>query len=283
MTGFGQATAQFGSRKLTVEVRSLNSKGIDINTRLPKRYRRKDLEIRNRVSEELLRGKVDLSVYVEPEGANRVGQLNVGLIKSYYAQLKELSAGLGETNNLLAPILQFPEVLQSGREELDNEEWEVLEGLLAEALTRLKEYRAEEGRAMEKDLRTNARLILEYLGKIEPLEGERQQAVRDRLYSNWEDLKGKADENRLEQELIYYLEKFDINEEKVRLRKHCSYFMSVLDEKQGQGRKLGFIVQEMGREINTIGSKANHAGIQQHVVQMKDVLEKMKEQVLNLL
>ena len=283
MTGFGKATAQFKSKKLTVEIRSLNSKGLDVNTRLPQVYREKDLEIRNVVAEALSRGKADLSVYVESDGAESGNRLNTELIKSYHAQLKSLSEELGESSDLLAAVLRFPEVLQSEREELGDDEWKALSEVVSEAVERLNEHRAEEGRAMEKDLRDNVAFILNQLEAIEPLEGERQAQVRERLQKNLEELKEKVDENRFEQELIYYLEKFDINEEKVRLRKHCSYFISVLEEGQSQGKKLGFIGQEMGREINTIGSKANHAGIQKHVVQMKDVLEKIKEQVLNVL
>lgn len=283
MTGFGKASNTFGNKKITVEIRSLNSKGIDINTRLPQVYREKDLELRNRASAQLVRGKVDLSVYVESEGADSGHQLNAELIKSYYGQLKALADELGDSSNLMTAVLRFPEVLQSEREELSEDEWTALNQTLKEAMVRLTEHRAEEGRAMDQDLRGNVAFIEEQLMAIEPLETERKEAVRDRLRKNLDDLKEKVDENRFEQELIYYLEKFDINEEKVRLRKHCSYFLSILEEEKSQGKKLGFIAQEMGREINTIGSKANHAGIQKHVVQMKDVLEQIKEQVLNCL
>lgn len=283
MTGFGKASNTFGNKKITVEIRSLNSKGIDINTRLPQVYREKDLELRNRASAQLVRGKVDLSVYVESEGADSGHQLNAELIKSYYGQLKALADELGDSSNLMTAVLRFPEVLQSEREELSDDEWTALNQTLKEAMVRLTEHRVEEGRAMDQDLRGNVAFIEEQLMAIEPLETERKEAVRDRLRKNLDDLKEKVDENRFEQELIYYLEKFDINEEKVRLRKHCSYFLSILDEEKSQGKKLGFIAQEMGREINTIGSKANHAGIQKHVVQMKDVLEQIKEQVLNCL
>lgn len=283
MTGFGKATAQFENKKFTIEVRSLNSKGLDVNTRLPQIYREKDLEIRNLTSAALTRGKVDLAVYVDSDGAHSANQLNTELIKSYHSQLKELSDELGESSDLLAAVLRFPEVLQSEREELNDDEWKALGAVIHEALARLNAHRAEEGKAMDKDLRENVAFILNQLESIEPLESERQDQVRERLQKNLEELHEKIDANRFEQELIYYLEKFDINEEKVRLRKHCSYFMSIMDEDQSQGKKLGFIAQEMGREINTIGSKANHAGIQKHVVQMKDVLEKIKEQVLNIL
>jgi uncharacterized protein (TIGR00255 family) len=283
MTGFGKASNTFGNKKITVEIRSLNSKGIDINTRLPQVYREKDLELRNRASAQLVRGKVDLSVYVESEGADSGHQLNAELIKSYYGQLKALADELGDSSNLMTAVLRFPEVLLSEREELSDDEWTALNQTLKEAMVRLTEHRVEEGRAMDQDLRGNVAFIEEQLMAIEPLETERKEAVRDRLRKNLDDLKEKVDENRFEQELIYYLEKFDINEEKVRLRKHCSYFLSILNEEKSQGKKLGFIAQEMGREINTIGSKANHAGIQKHVVQMKDVLEQIKEQVLNCL
>ena len=283
MTGFGKASNTFGNKKITVEIRSLNSKGIGINTRLAQVYREKDLELRNRASAQLVRGKVDLSVYVESEGADSGHQLNAELIKSYYGQLKALADELGDSSNLMTAVLRFPEVLQSEREELSDDEWTALNQTLKEAMVRLTEHRVEEGRAMDQDLRGNVAFIEEQLMAIEPLETERKEAVRDRLRKNLDDLNEKVDENRFEQELIYYLEKFDINEEKVRLRKHCSYFLSILDEEKSQGKKLGFIAQEMGREINTIGSKANHAGIQKHVVQMKDVLEQIKEQVLNCL
>lgn len=283
MTGFGKATGQFGSKKITVEIRSLNSKSFDLNTRLPQIFREKELEIRNMASASLQRGKVDLSVYVESESGESSNQLNIAVIRSYHKQLKDLSLELGDAADLLPSILRFPEVLQSQREEMSKELWTSLQEVLRQAFDKMNEHRLSEGQAMEKDLRANVASIAGHLTDIAPLEGERLYAVKERLMKQLEELKDKLDSNRFEQELIYYLEKFDINEEKVRLRKHCSYFINILEEEQSQGKKLGFIAQEMGREINTIGSKANHADIQKHVVQMKDELEKIKEQVLNVL
>jgi len=283
MTGFGKATGQFGSKKITVEIRSLNSKSFDLNTRLPQIFREKELEIRNMASASLQRGKVDLSVYVESESGESSNQLNIAVIRSYHKQLKDLSLELGDAADLLPSILRFPEVLQSQREEMSKELWTSLQEVLRQAFDKMNEHRLSEGQAMEKDLRANVASIAGHLTDIAPLEGERLDAVKERLMKQLEELKDKLDSNRFEQELIYYLEKFDINEEKVRLRKHCSYFINILEEEQSQGKKLGFIAQEMGREINTIGSKANHADIQKHVVQMKDELEKIKEQVLNVL
>lgn len=283
MTGFGKATGQYGSKKITVEIRSLNSKSFDLNTRLPQIFREKELEIRNMTSASLQRGKVDLSVYVESESGESSNQLNVAVIRSYHKQLKVLSLELGDASELLPSILRFPEVLQSQREEMSKELWTALREILQQAFVKINEHRHSEGQAMEKDLRANVASIANHLTDIAPLEGERLDAVKERLMKQLEELKDKLDSNRFEQELIYYLEKFDINEEKVRLRKHCSYFLNILEEEQSQGKKLGFIAQEMGREINTIGSKANHADIQKHVVQMKDELEKIKEQVLNVL
>ena len=283
MTGFGKATGQHGSKKITIEIRSLNSKSLDLNTRLPQIFREKESDIRNRASASLKRGKVDLSVYLESESGESSNQLNSDLIRSYHKQLKELSVELGDGADLLPSILRFPEILQSQREELSKEFGTALFNVLDQGLLKINEHRLAEGQAMEKDLRANVASISDNLKAIEPLEEQRLEGVKERLMKQLEELKDKLDSNRFEQELIYYLEKFDINEEKVRLRKHCSYFLNILDEEESQGKKLGFIAQEMGREINTIGSKANHADIQKHVVQMKDDLERIKEQVLNVL
>ena len=288
MTGFGRAERHTDQRKITVEIKSLNSKQLDLSTRIPSIYREKEYEIRNTVSKAVGRGKVDLFVTVENiAGAKTAGgSINKELFKTYYTQLVELQRELGDQNAtepLITTVLRLPDVMQTEAVVVSDQEWQALTDAVNEAVDNLNKFRIQEGEVLIKDLLKRIDTIQELAAQIIPLEGERIETVRTRLMENLKALQVNVDSNRFEQEIIYYLEKFDITEEKVRLKQHCDYFRTVAGESEGVGRKLGFIAQEMGREINTTGSKANHAGIQKIVVRMKDELEKIKEQLLNLL
>ena len=288
MTGFGRAERHTDQRKITVEIKSLNSKQLDLSTRIPSIYREKEYESRNTVSKAVGRGKVDLFVTVENiAGAKTAGgSINKELFKAYYTQLVELQQELGDQNGaepLITTVLRLPDVMQTEAVVVSDEEWQALTDAVNEAVDNLNKFRMQEGEVLIKDLLKRIDTIQELAAQIVPLEGERIETVRTRLMENLKALQVNVDSNRFEQEIIYYLEKFDITEEKVRLKQHCDYFRTVAAESEGVGRKLGFIAQEMGREINTTGSKANHAGIQKIVVRMKDELEKIKEQLLNLL
>lgn len=288
MTGYGKAIADTGAKKLTVEIKSLNSKQLDINTKLPWMYKEKEIEIRNIISMRVGRGKVDLSVSYDVIDEEMVPVINKTTVKNYFRQLQEVNNELGiesDNINLLQIIMRLPETVRSEKPELSPDEWEVLRQLINDAVAMLDIYRAEEGKALENDMRNSVEKILRYLGEIVPFEEKRIIKIRERLESmlNEHNLSGSVDRNRFEQEMIYYLEKIDINEEKVRLRKHCEYFTETLAVDDANGKTLSFIVQELGREINTIGSKANDASIQKLVVMMKEELEKIKEQTLNVL
>lgn len=288
MTGYGRAERHTDQRKITVEIKSLNSKQLDLSTRIPSIYREKEYEIRNTVSKAVGRGKVDLFVTVENiTGAKTAGgSINKELFKTYYTQLVELQRELGDQNAtepLITTVLRLPDVMQTEAVVVSDQEWQALTDAVNEAVDNLNKFRIQEGEVLIKDLLKRIDTIQELAAQIIPLEGERIETVRTRLMENLKALQVNVDSNRFEQEIIYYLEKFDITEEKVRLKQHCDYFRTVAGESEGVGRKLGFIAQEMGREINTTGSKANHAGIQKIVVRMKDELEKIKEQLLNLL
>lgn len=288
MTGYGRAERHTDQRKITVEIKSLNSKQLDLSTRIPSIYREKEYEIRNTVSKAVGRGKVDLFVTVENiAGAKTAGgSINKELFKTYYTQLVELQRELGDQNAtepLITTVLRLPDVMQTEAVVVSDQEWQALTDAVNEAVDNLNKFRIQEGEVLIKDLLKRIDTIQELAAQIVPLEGERIETVRTRLMENLKALQVNVDNNRFEQEIIYYLEKFDITEEKVRLKQHCDYFRTVAGESEGVGRKLGFIAQEMGREINTTGSKANHAGIQKIVVRMKDELEKIKEQLLNLL
>ena len=288
MTGYGRAERHADQRKITVEIKSLNSKQLDLSTRIPSIYREKEYEIRNTVGKALGRGKVDLFVSVETIGGGKTtaGTINRELFKAYYAQLAELQREVGDTNAtepLITTVLRLPEVMQTETVVIGPEEWKALTEAVDEAIENLNRFRAQEGEVLIRDLLTRIDTIESLAAQIVPLEGERIETVRTRLMENLKALQVHVDNNRFEQEIIYYLEKFDITEDKVRLKQHCDYFRAVAAESEGVGRKLGFIAQEIGREINTTGSKANHAGIQKIVVRMKDELEKIKEQLLNLL
>jgi uncharacterized protein (TIGR00255 family) len=291
MTGYGKAAAELPGRKLIIEIKSLNSKGIDLSVKLPGSFREKEMEVRNLLSQRLERGKIELFVSVERMPDAAAWSINVPLAVQYQKELMALQEALGEDSaeRLLPLLLKMPDVLQNEKADFTDEDWlRVAEGI-ASALAAVEEFRSSEGKVLEEDLKTRVGLILSCLDRIGPYEMNRIQEMRDRIRSGFQNivrsdlLQVKPDENRLEQELIYYLEKLDITEEKVRLKKHCDYFTETMSSPSSQGKKLGFICQEMGREINTIGSKANDAAIQKIVVQMKDELEKIKEQLLNIL
>ena len=285
MTGFGKEEATLKNKRVSVEIRSLNSKGLDVNTRMPNLYREKELFLRNLLSEKLERGKIDFSINVEsPEGA-RGTQINKSVVKNYHAQLKSIAKDLkAEHNDLMEIIMRLPDVMKSEKEEFNEAEWKQILRLTELAIKKLDIFRAREGKVLENDLRKRIELILKSLLVIEENDNERITAIREKIRKGIEELvaKDKVDNNRFEQELIYYIEKLDITEEKVRLKTHCDYFLKTMSE-AASGKKIGFISQEIGREINTIGSKANDASIQKIVVQMKDELEKIKEQLNNVL
>lgn len=281
MTGFGKSVLQLPSKKITVELKSLNSKNLDLNARIPSQYREKELVLRNKISRELIRGKVDFSVYVEVTGEETTASVNPAVVKKYMEQLKEISSG--DEIELLKMAVRMPDALKTEREEVDEEEFKAIEQAVEEALKEINDFRSSEGKALEEELEQRAKNIQQLLEKVIAMDPERIAGVRERLIRGVAELKENVDENRFEQELVYYIEKFDITEEKVRLENHMDYFLKTLDSADSNGKKLAFISQEMGREINTIGSKSNYAPMQQLVVQMKDELEKIKEQLLNVL
>jgi len=287
MTGFGKTEFEVGNKKITLEIKSLNSKQLDINTRIPAMYREKDIEIRRLISEMLTRGKVDFALYLDNLGTESTSRINSAIIKDYYAQLAEVHKELGlEINgSIMNSILRLPETVKMVYDELDESEWIEVRANLIKTLEELNRFRDQEGLALKTDIENNVQNILDLLGQVEPHETQRMENVKTKIMDSLNDiqLNGNVDKNRFEQELIYYMEKLDINEEKVRLTNHCSYFTETMAEDEPSGRKLGFIAQEIGREINTLGSKANESNLQRIVVQMKDNLEKIKEQVLNVL
>lgn len=281
MTGFGKHVVQLPGKKITVELKSLNSKSLDINARVPQAYREKELAFRNRIAQELQRGKVDFGLYVEHTGEQASAEINTAVVRKHMEQLGEIAHG--EPVRLMEMALRLPDSLRTEREEIDPAEFKSISEALDLALEGLQQFRTEEGKALEKDFRQRVEAISSLLGQVADLDQKRLDAVRERLEKAVADLRENVDANRFEQELIYYLEKYDITEEKVRLAKHLEYFQQSLDTGDSNGKKLGFICQEIGREINTIGSKANDAPMQRIVVQMKDELEKVKEQILNVL
>jgi uncharacterized protein (TIGR00255 family) len=287
MTGYGKSIAETPQRKITIEIKSLNSKQMDLNSKIPWLYKEKELEIKSLISVKLDRGKIDLSIFCDNLDDEYIPAINKPIVKNYYNQLKEISEELNLDLNehILSTILRLPETLKTEKHELDEEEWAFVKSQLIEAINMLDLYRIEEGNALEKDIRNNVARIVSSLENIETFEEGRIKKVREKLLSilNENVNSENIDKNRFEQELIFYLEKFDINEEKVRLKKHCEYFLESLETPSPNGKILSFITQEIGREINTIGSKANDASIQKLVVMMKDDLEKIKEQTLNVL
>lgn len=281
MTGFGKSILQLPSKKITVEIKSLNSKNLDLNVRIPSQYREKELLLRNKISRSLTRGKVDFSVFVESTGEDTSSVINQAVVKNYLLQLKQIVPG--DEIELLKMAVRMPDALKTEREEIDPTEFNVIEEAVDEALEDINEFRRSEGKALEDELKQRTTNIENLLEEIIAIDPERIAGVRERLIKGASDLKESVDENRFEQELIYYIEKFDITEEKVRLTKHLQYLQENFDASGSNGKKLAFISQEIGREVNTIGSKSNYAPMQKLVVQMKDELEKIKEQLLNVL
>lgn len=282
MTGFGKATLQLETKKINVEVKSLNSKGLDLNTRLPSTYREMELKVRNEIAATLERGKIDFSVYIESTAEQTSTKVNVPIMKAYMAQLREVYANADETE-LMKMAVRMPDAMKTEREEIDENDWAEIQKTIKEALDNILNFRQAEGLSLEKEFNLRITNIRQYLADAIALDPERIQTIKDKLQTAIAELKVNVDENRFEQELIYYLEKLDVTEERVRLTNHLDYFLETIECNEANGRKLGFITQEMGREINTLGSKANHAGMQKLVVMMKDELEKIKEQVLNVL
>ncbi|ALM49299.1 hypothetical protein AMR72_10590 [Flavobacterium psychrophilum] len=282
MTGFGKASLQLPTKKITVEIKSLNSKGLDLSVRMPSSFREMELGLRTKIAQKLERGKVDFSLFVEVTGEETSSKINAPIVKAYIAQMKDVIPDADPTE-LMKMAVRMPDALKTEREEIDANEWENIQGVIDQALENIVNFRVTEGVALEKEFLLRIGNILSNMNEAVSLDGERIATVKARLRTAIDELIVNVDENRFEQELIYYLEKMDITEEKVRLENHLNYFIETLAGTEANGRKLGFITQEMGREINTMGSKSNHAKMQKLVVQMKDELEKIKEQVLNVL
>ena len=282
MTGFGKATLQLPTKKITIEVKSLNSKGLDLNVRMPSLYREMELGLRNLIASKLERGKIDFSIYIESTAEQTSTRVNVPIVKAYINQLLEVYPD-ADTTELMKMAVRMPDTMKVEREEIDESEWATIQTVIEEALQNILNFRKDEGESLEKEFQLRIGNIRKFMNEALALDPERVQAIKDRLQTAIAELQVNVDENRFEQELIYYLEKLDITEEKVRLTNHLDYFLDTIKGTEANGRKLGFITQEMGREINTMGSKSNHAQMQKLVVQMKDELEKIKEQVLNVL
>lgn len=282
MTGYGKIIGNCTAKKITVEIRSLNSKSLDLSTRLPYLYREKELEIRKLISEYLQRGKIDFSIQSESNDDNKSQKLNAEIIRTYINEFKNIVPDATDAE-LLSITMNLPDVMEYTNNEISDEEWNRAQCCIKMAIENLIEFRTTEGLALEKDFVKRIAIIEDLLIQINPLEKERIETLKERFVKNLEDFNADYDKNRFEQELIYYLEKLDITEEKVRLENHCEYFIETLKSPESEGKKLNFICQEIGREINTMGSKSNHSGMQKIVVQMKDELEKIKEQVQNIL
>lgn len=282
MTGFGKASLQLPTKKITVEIKSLNSKGLDLNTRMPSVFREMELGLRNQISQRLERGKIDFSLYVEVTGEETSSKINVPIVKGYINQMKAVIPNADETE-LMKMAVRMPDALKTERDEIDENEWKQIQKVIDEALENIAQFRKDEGVSLEKEFLHRIANIMTLMNNAVAYDAERVETVKTRLRTALAELKENVDENRFEQELIFYLEKYDITEEKVRLENHLNYFIETLAGTEANGRKLGFITQEMGREINTMGSKSNHSEMQKLVVMMKDELEKIKEQVLNVL
>ncbi|NVO19697.1 MAG: YicC family protein [Bacteroidetes bacterium] len=291
MTGYGKVQAEVNAKSITIEVRSLNSKQLDINARLPQAFREKELEIRSEISRVLERGKIDFTINLDNDSESTGVSINKTLAKQYHKQILELAeefnSPLGE--DLVVSILKLPDVLKTDKENLDENEWISVKKAIEHALALTDTFRIEEGHLLEKDMKMRVGFILNLLEQIKPFEEARIQTLRERFERNQSEFVAnrpgmdKFDANRFEQEIFWYLEKLDVTEEKIRLKKHCEYFLETMNSPESNGRKLGFVTQEIGREINTLGSKASDADIQKIVVQMKDELEKIKEQLSNIL
>lgn len=286
MTGYGKSEGTVGQRKFTIELRSLNSKQLDLNVRMPSVYKEKELELRTFLAGHIKRGKSDLTIYYEAGMEEKKVSLNRSLMESYHADFKEVAGNIGQENvDYMSLLMRIPDVLRSEKEEFNEGEWKTIHDLITQALEMFNNYRAQEGELLEKDFAERINRILTLESELEGPAEQRVIRVKERIRQNLADFieKEKIDQNRYEQEVIYYLEKMDVTEERVRLVANCNYFLEILENGDAQGKKLGFISQEIGREINTLGSKANDSDIQRIVVQMKDELEKIKEQVLNVL
>jgi uncharacterized protein (TIGR00255 family) len=282
MTGFGKATLQLPTKKITVEIKSLNSKGLDLNTRMPSVFREMELGLRNQISARLERGKIDFSLYIEATGEETSSKINVPIVRGYINQMKAVIPNADETE-LMKMAVRMPDALKTERDEIDENEWKKIQTVIDEALENIAKFRKDEGVSLEREFLHRIANIMTLMNKAVSYDAERVETVKTRLRNALDELKENVDENRFEQELIFYLEKYDITEEKVRLENHLNYFIETIAGTEANGRKLGFITQEMGREINTMGSKSNHTEMQKLVVMMKDELEKIKEQVLNVL
>lgn len=284
MTGYGKTTFELDKSSLTIEIKSLNSKNLDLNVRIPSYYRVKELAVRKELASKLVRGKVDFSIYIEMTADETSTTVNKGVVSEYMQQLRNVvQTGSSNDVELLKMAVRMPDALKTEREELDEDEWAQISVNIQKAIKDIIQYRIDEAASLEKDFKLRIENIQSYLEEVKSFDGARITHVKERLKKAIDDLKVQTDENRFEQELIYYLEKLDINEEKVRLANHLTYFLQELGTEDSNGKKLGFIVQEIGREVNTIGSKANFAPMQKAVIQMKNELEKIKEQVLNVL
>lgn len=281
MTGYGKSVLQLPTKKITIELKSLNSKNLDLNARMPSIYREKELAIRKLLAKKLERGKIEFSIYVETTAEDTSTQINTPVVKQYMSQLKNVVDG--DAMDLLKMAVRFPDALNTIREDIDEDEWKAIQDEINKAVINLIDYRRTEGQVLEQDFNNRIAVIDDLLEQVIAIDPDRIDGVRERLTKGIEELKEKYDENRFEQELVYYIEKFDITEEIVRLKNHLNYFTESINSNDSNGKKLGFIGQEIGREINTIGSKSNYAPMQQLVVQMKDELEKIKEQLLNVL
>ena len=291
MTGYGKAEAILETGKITVEVRSLNGKTADISLKTSMLPKDKEMTVRQKIASELTRGNIDFFMTFEPNAADSAKKINMELAMEYYQQLAELGNQIGAAsltaqnpNDLLALILRMPEVMDAKKQDvITDDNWPIVEGCIDQALANINAFRAQEGEVLYKDVTSKVENILEYSRQVETFEQERVEAIREKILSRFAELKAEPDQSRLEQEMIFYIEKLDLNEERVRLRQHCKYFIDTISNEECPGKKLGFIAPELGREINTTGSKANHTEIQKIVVKMKDELEKIKEQSLNIL
>jgi uncharacterized protein (TIGR00255 family) len=287
MTGYGKSECEFQSKKITIEIKSLNSKQLDLNFKIPSIYREKEVDIRNEISRELIRGKVELTISSDSAIEEATASINSALLKSYHKQIIEVSKELNlpVPEDIITTLLRLPDVLKSEKQEVSEDEWAKFRSTITNAIKAINEFRLQEGKALEKDISQRINLITKLSQDLETFEKQRLEKLKQKIRQSLLELltPEKVDENRFEQELIYYIEKLDITEEKVRLANHCCYFLETSKEEEASGKKLGFIVQEIGREINTIGSKANDADMQKIVVQMKDELEKIKEQINNIL
>ena len=283
MTGYGKAETNTHNKKFTVEIKSLNSKQIDMNVRVPSSYRDKELKIRKLLSTALSRGKIDCSLFVEYNGTEKTTNINTEVVKKYYHELQIIAKELDNNDELMSTVMRMPEVMKVEKEEIDPQEWETIEKLIQQASNALTQFRKDEGQSLAQDFKLRIENIRGLMLNIEKEEHQRIAKIKERIVEKIGELKSDIDESRMEQELIYYLEKLDVTEEIIRLSNHLNYFLETMHSDISEGKKLGFICQEIGREVNTIGSKSNNAEMQQQVVQMKDELEKIKEQILNVL